>query len=229
VTVAACVLLLLGCALLARSCRGRTAVVAAVCVCAAASGLVTGLHSGSRTSGPLAALAADEAAVTVVAVLTEDPRRALSAAAARPGRELVVVRLRVEQLEARGRVHRLRAPVVLLSAEAAWLPLLPSQRVRVEGRLRPAERGDDVTAVLSGRGEPEVLSGPRAIQRAAGYLRAGLREAVAPLPEAEQGLLPGLVVGDVSRLDPQLREDFRTTGLTHLTAVSGVNAHRTLL
>ena len=61
------------------------------------------------------------------------------------------------------------------------------------------------------------------MQRAAGLLRAGLRRAVAPLPDAERGLLPGLVVGDTSRLDPGLREDFRTVGLTHLTAVSGTN------
>jgi competence protein ComEC len=31
------------------------------------------------------------------------------------------------------------------------------------------------------------------------------------------------VVGDTSRLDPALEEDFRTTGMTHLNAVSGAN------
>jgi competence protein ComEC len=66
-----------------------------------------------------------------------------------------------------------------------------------------------------------VLSGPSTVQRAAGHLRAGLRRAVDPLPAAEQGLLPGLVVGDTSQLDSAVREDFRTVGLTHLTAVSG--------
>jgi competence protein ComEC len=75
--------------------------------------------------------------------------------------------------------------------------------------------------VLSGRGPPVVLSGPSTVQRAAGHLRAGLRRAVDPLPAAEQGLLPGLVVGDTSQLDPAVREDFRTVGLTHLAAVSG--------
>ena len=219
---ASAVLLAIGVAAVLRSRRGRTAVLAGVAVCAAAAGLVTGLHTGSRVTGPLAGLADDEAAVAVVGVLTDDPRRALSQAS-RGGRELYVVRLRVERLEARGRVHRLRAPVVVLSTSASWAPLLPSQQVRVEGRLRPPERGDDVTAVVSARGDPEVLSGPSAVQRAAGHLRAGLRAAVDPLPAAEQGLLPGLVVGDTSRLDPALREDFRTTGLTHLTAVSGTN------
>ncbi|MGB8651683.1 MAG: ComEC/Rec2 family competence protein, partial [Mycobacteriales bacterium] len=64
---------------------------------------------------------------------------------------------------------------------------------------------------------------PSALQRAAGRLRAGLRTAAAVLPADERGLLPGLVEGDTSRLDPRLADDFRTTGLTHLTAVSGTN------
>jgi competence protein ComEC len=201
--------------------RPRATVAAAVCGGVAAAALVTGVHTVSRTTGPLAALAEDRAAVTAVGVLTDDPRRSLRQQAR--GGELVVAALRVERVHARGREHRLRSPVVVLSTEAAWLPLLPSQRVRVEGLLRPAEPGDDVAAVLGDRGGPTVLSGPSRVQAVAGQLRAGLREAVAPLPAAEQGLLPGLVVGDTSRLDDDLREDFRTVGLSHLVAVSGTN------
>lgn len=201
--------------------RPHAVVAAAVLGCAAAAALVTGAHGLARTTGPLASLADREAAVVVEAVLTDDPRRAASPVAG--GRELVVVRVRVERLRAAGREHRLRAPVVVLSTADGWLDLLPSQRVRLEGRLRAPEPGDDVAAVLSGRGPPQVLSGPSAVQRAAGHLRAGLRRAVEPLPEAEAGLLPGLVVGDTSRLDPAVEADFRTVGLTHLTAVSGTN------
>jgi competence protein ComEC len=221
-------LLVLGAALalgglgLLLSCRGgRVLVAAAVCGCAAASAVVTSLHTGALRSGPLPALAAREAAVQAEAVLTADPRRAVRSTP--DGRDLVVVRVRVELLTAAGRSYRMRRPVVVLSSDPSWLPLLPSQRVQVQGRLRPAERGDDVAAVLSGRGAPVVLSGPSRVHRVAGHLREGLRRAVDPLPAREQGLLPGLVVGDVSRLDPEVREDFRTTGLTHLTAVSGSN------
>ena len=202
--------------------HGRTLLAAAVLGCAAASAAVTGLHTGSRTTGALAEAAQARAAVTVIAVLTDDPRRAM-AATTPDGRDLVVVRLQVRALTAGGRAHRLRAPVVLLSSDPRWLSLLPSQRVRAQGLLRPPERGDDVAAVLSGRGRLEVLSGPSTVQRVAGHLREGLREAVAPLPDAERGLLPGLVVGDTSGLDPAVRDDFRVVGLTHLTAVSGTN------
>ena len=220
--VGAAVLVAVASWLLLRRARGRALLAAAVLGCAAASAVVTGVHTAARSSGPLAEAAAARAAVTVHAVVTDDPRRA-RAGAGRDGRDLVVVRLQVRVLSAAGRVHRLRAPVVLLSSDQRWLSLLPSQRVRAEGRLRPPEPGDDVAAVLSGRGSVTVLSRPSALHRGAGHLREGLRRAVAPLPEAERGLLPGLVVGDTSRLDPAVRDDFRVVGLTHLTAVSGTN------
>jgi len=216
----ACLLAAAAGAVLLRSRHRHAAVAAAVLLCAAASAASVGARVQVRTSGPLPALAQRSAAVAVLGVVLEDPRLAAEQTGARP---LVVVRIRAEQVEAAGETTRLRAPLLVLSTAQEWLPLLPSQHVRVEGLLRPAERGDDVAAVLSGRGPPQVRSPPSSVQRAAGHLRAGLRDAVAPLPDAEGGLLPGLVVGDTSRLDPDLRADFQAVGLTHLTAVSGTN------
>lgn len=54
-------------------------------------------------------------------------------------------------------------------------------------------------------------------------MRAGLRQAAAGLPAQPRGLLPGLVDGDTSQLDPVLADRFRVAGLTHLVAVSGTN------
>ena len=51
----------------------------------------------------------------------------------------------------------------------------------------------------------------------------GCAEQPLGLPEAERGLLPGLVVGDVSEMPDSVTADFRAAGLTHLTAVSGAN------
>jgi len=53
--------------------------------------------------------------------------------------------------------------------------------------------------------------------------RAAVRRAAVQLPKAERGLLLGVTIGDTSELDPQVDLDFRTTGLTHLLAVSGEN------
>jgi len=95
--------------------------------------------------------------------------------------------------------------------------------VATAARLAPPGGGDLTAAVLSAIGAPEILGRPSWAQVAAGVLRAGLQAACAPLPAEPGGLLPGLVIGDTSRLDPALSEEFRATGLTHLVAVSGAN------
>ncbi|MCT7352385.1 ComEC/Rec2 family competence protein, partial [Streptomyces sp. 15-116A] len=113
-----------------------------------------------------------------------------------------------------------------LDARAGWLGLLPSVRVRVEARVVPASAGGGrVAAVLrvKGRGGPEVVGEPSWAQRLAGRLRAGLREATDGLSADARALLPGLVVGDTSRITPELDKAFRETDLTHTLAVSGAN------
>lgn len=107
-----------------------------------------------------------------------------------------------------------------------WLGLLPSTRLRVSARLAPAMTGGDrVAAVLRVRdqGVPEVVGEPSGAQRLAGRLRAGLREATSGLSADARALLPGLVVGDTSRITPELEEAFKETDLTHTLAVSGAN------
>jgi competence protein ComEC len=209
--------------LLLRSASGATALLAATLACAAAAGLSTSARVHARTTGPLAEAARAQSAVAVEGVLMDDPRAVPPKGDVLAFRPLVVARLRVERLSVAGHVYRVRQPVLVLSSDESWLGLLPSQRVRAEGRVKDPGRGSDVAAVLSARGAPAVRSGPSHVQRAAGRLRQGLREATSGLPADERGLLPGLVDGDTSRLDPALREDFRATGLTHLVAVSGTN------
>nr|WP_308407380.1 ComEC/Rec2 family competence protein [Streptomyces platensis] len=70
---------------------------------------------------------------------------------------------------------------------------------------------------------PHKVGVPDALQRLAGSLRAGLREATDGLSADARALLPGLVVGDTSRVPPDLDDAFRATDLTHLLAVSGSN------
>ncbi|MER7224614.1 ComEC/Rec2 family competence protein [Streptomyces rubradiris] len=109
---------------------------------------------------------------------------------------------------------------------AAWLGLLPSTRLRVGGRLAPALTGGDRTAAVlrvRGRPVPRIVAGPSGPQRLAGRLRAGLREATEDLPGDARALLPGLVVGDTSRITPELEHAFDETDLAHILAVSGSN------
>jgi competence protein ComEC len=80
-----------------------------------------------------------------------------------------------------------------------------------------------MVALLQVRGPPPVASQAPLRDRAAADVRAGLRSAVTGLGPDERGLVPGLVLGDTSGMDPELEADFRTAGLSHLVAVSGSN------
>jgi competence protein ComEC len=107
-----------------------------------------------------------------------------------------------------------------------WLALLPTTRLRVVARAAPPRvSGDRVAAVLRVRGReaPDVVAGPSGPQRLAGRLRTGLREATDGLSADARALLPGLVVGDTSRITPDLDEAFKETDLAHTLAVSGAN------
>jgi competence protein ComEC len=222
--VAAAIAVMVSLAVLRRK-RSGGAVAVGVLLCAAAAAVATAGRVHARTTGPVHDAAAHQAAATIEGVLLDDPRVVAPklGSGALVVRDVVVARVRAERVTTAGRVVQVRTPVLVVSSDRSWLRLLPSQRVRVEGLLRPADRSDDVAALLSARGTVRVLGGPSRVQSVAGSLRAGLRRAVAPLPAAERGLLPGLVIGDVSALPAGLQDDFRTVGLTHLVAVSGTN------
>ncbi|MFI6682273.1 ComEC/Rec2 family competence protein [Streptomyces sp. NPDC050485] len=120
-----------------------------------------------------------------------------------------------------GMGERVQTPVLVI-APASWQGLLPSTRVRVTGRLSPGD--GRVAAVLKApSGPPRIIGPPTAVQRRAGGLRDGLREASTGLAPDARALLPGLVVGDTSRVTPELRAAFEATDLMHLMAVSGSN------
>jgi competence protein ComEC len=173
------------------------------------------LRVSALEHGPVADLAADRAVVEVELTVTGDPRRATGEYG-----DVVVVRARVEEIAGRGRAWVTRAPVVVL-ADDAWGDLRLGQRVAATGRLSEGE--GDVAGLLSASGSPEPLARPDVWWRAAAAVRASIRGAVAPRGEHERELVPALVVGDDSGLATELADDFRTTGLTHLLAVSGTN------
>jgi competence protein ComEC len=123
-------------------------------------------------------------------------------------------------------VHTLRfdAPVLLFAAGEEWARLVPGERVRVRVGVSLPRPGDDVVAVVAARGPPTVVGRASGLQRIAGSLRAELAASSARvLDPRSAGLLPGLVVGDTSAMDPVLAGEFKQAGLTHLTAASGAN------
>lgn len=215
--------------------------VAAVLLCVAAAAASAGLHGADLRRGPVPALARQYAHVTVEVEVTSDPRLTrprVKGDHAAPTAVLLDADVR-RLTRADGTDVVTRTPVLMivdagsvrgspgLSGERSpWLSLLPSTRLRVAARLAPAlSGGDEIAAVLRVRGSapPEVVGEPSGPQRFAGGLREGLREATDGLDADARALLPGLVVGDTSRVTPELDEAFKATDLTHLLAVSGGN------
>ncbi|WP_328545332.1 ComEC/Rec2 family competence protein [Streptomyces europaeiscabiei] len=208
--------------------------VAAVLLCAGAAAASAGLHGADLRRGPVPALAERYARVTADVELTSDPRLTrprIKGNHAAPAAVLLQAEVRRVQ-SPDGTVVDTRTPVLVMvdvagrSGRASWLSLLPSTRVRVVAQVVPAMVGGDrVAAVLRvrGGGAPVVLEEASAVQRLAGRLRAGLREATDGLDADARALLPGFVVGDTSRVPAELDEAFKATDLTHLLAVSGAN------
>ncbi|MDD7967050.1 ComEC/Rec2 family competence protein [Actinomycetospora lemnae] len=201
---------------------GVRAVVVAACGCAAAVGLVAGLGAFAVADHPLRPATGNGVSARLDLVLTTDPRPIRSTVPG-PGRVVVRGELVGGQVGA-GPGWRAGGRVVLIAPADEWGGLLPGQLVTARGRLAPPDRADLTVAVLQVRGPPRAVGPVPALQRAAGDLRGGLRDAArAVLAEDPAGLLPGLVVGDTSGVSPGLDDDFRTAGLAHLTAVSGTN------
>lgn len=178
------------------------------------------LQRDIRSVGTVEGLAEQGATVTVRADVASDPMVSLAHGFGRTS--IVIVRLQVHDVIGRGRRSTVDTPVLAV-ADRSWATLQWGEHVQVRGRLGPAGPGDDVVAALEGQGGPVVLGQPGPIRRAAAHVRAGLRQAVRGTPSQGAGLLPGLVLGDTSGLDPAVQDAMRASGLTHLVAVSGSN------
>ncbi|MFD7661437.1 ComEC/Rec2 family competence protein [Streptomyces sp. NPDC059788] len=211
---------------------GVLVALAAALLSAVAGAASAALHAADVRRGPLPELARRYAPVTAEVELTGDPRltrpRVRGAQQAPPALVFTADALRVTAPD--GTVTATRTPVLVVVHRtkhlADWQRLLPSTRVRVAARatlpLQSADRAAAALRVTAGPG-PQVVGAPDALQRLAGGLRNGLREATDGLSPDARALLPGLVVGDTSRVPPDLDDAFRTTDLTHLLAVSGSN------
>jgi len=188
---------------------------------AVCGGVATAARTATRESQPLSTLARERSTVHIRLTIVDDPRP-VRTVANRPASYAVAVSAGT-LLGADGSRVEVHARLLVLASDPAWRALLPGTPVVATGRLAGAGRGDLTAAVLSVPGAPEEVGTAPWAQRAAGGLRAGLRRACAGLPPGPGGLLPGLVDGDTTRLDPAVADDFRATGMTHLCAVSGAN------
>lgn len=202
--------------------RARWILLATVMVLLAATGLAS-LRQAAMYDHLLATAAAAKGIVTVEARLTSDsvsypakgflPERTVTPAQ--------IHKVEYRDLQARGRVPAQLSATGELGEQLRDLPA--GTTVRVTARAAPAKQGKHSVAILNLRMPAEQLSGPTGFYLVSNHVRHALHASVRWATTEQAGLVPSLVVGDISQLQQATKDDFQTTGLTHLTAVSGTN------
>lgn len=201
--------------------RSCAAGVALAGFCCFGTLMSLGAQLAQIRSGPIRALVQRSAAGVFEVTVSGDPRPIVSTQSF--GADRVALDATLTRLRSGPQRYRVRVPVVILAPSDTWSAVIPGERLRLDGRLRAPQPDQFVGADISARGPPVAIGRAPWWQRGAARVRSDLRSAAAVLPAAERGLLPGLVDGDTSTLDPQLNQAFKTAGLTHLVAVSGTN------
>lgn len=113
--------------------------------------------------------------------------------------------------------------VLVFASGAEYARLSAGQPAAFRARISSPKRRDLSVAVLAAQGEP-ALGEAAPVHRAAHGLRARFAESARlTLPVPEAAMLPALVLGDTSAVSAETTAQFRTAGLSHLTAVSGAN------
>lgn len=184
---------------------------------------IAALSSHLVTSSTISQLAEQRAIARVTVRLESDPQ-------VYPAKGPMPARIRARGMVlttfARGEVTQQRVPVTLVASGElieTVRRLEAGSVVETQVKLAPARRFEPVAATATVRLEPEIVTGPTGVDRATNAVRGGLRDAMRLSPDDQAGLVPSLVVGDTTRLPPSVSDDFKATGLTHLTAVSGTN------
>ncbi|MFD1826377.1 ComEC/Rec2 family competence protein [Mumia zhuanghuii] len=199
------------------SARRRAAWVGLLLVLLIASLALGALRASTHRSGVVPDLAAERASVAIVAVVASDPKEVRGTFGTS-----TVLRLTVLRVEARGATWRLRSPVTAwVRGDAPALRL--GQQVDAAGRLDAADDSATAATLSLTRVSVRPDGDPAWWWDGAQRLRDAITAAVSGRGTDVSALVPALVHGDDHALSDGLREDFRTSGLTHLLAVSGTN------
>lgn len=199
--------------------------------------VVAGLTAATQAADPVRQAAATGASAAVTGTVagyphpvtsrfdTAEPDGSSPAAVAATWADRAEQRWAVRVTAVSGRVagvdwDRLDSPVTVYGRGPSWATLLPGQQVSISGPVSMPPRAD-LPPTLNSRSDPHVDGDAPWWSRAAGAVRSGLRTQASTLPPDPAGLVPGLVVGDTGGIDERLDADAKTTGLTHLLAVSG--------
>ncbi|GAA4192727.1 ComEC/Rec2 family competence protein [Gryllotalpicola kribbensis] len=163
--------------------------------------------------------AADGHAVVMLATVDSGTRSAPGSPFGKG--ERVSFRVTATTLEAgRARIAG-RVPALVYADRAGASPVIGA-RLRIVGTAKAEAPEDDVAVVLYADEWRAVAAPPGWLAWADG-LRSAFSAATARLPGDGGELLPGLVIGDDTRVGADLDADMKASSLSHLTAVSGSN------
>jgi competence protein ComEC len=114
-----------------------------------------------------------------------------------------------------------RVPV-LVFGERGDAPAIGSL-VALRGELDATEPGEDVAFLVFPRGGIEPVDEPPWLLAGTHGIRSAFLDATRALPDPGGQLLPGLAIGDTTRVPESLDAAMKASSLSHLTAVSGAN------
>ncbi|WP_277211557.1 ComEC/Rec2 family competence protein [Isoptericola croceus] len=172
--------------------------------------LAVSVHVQAAARAALPELARDEAVVTLHGKIVSEPRPATFGDA-----ERWVVS--VSEVWARGTGSTARGHVEVTAPGPA-----PGYGAAIVADARLGPRGFGAGTVASATATSvETVTAPGAVLRTTTRLREALLEVTHDLSPQARGLVPGATIGDTTRLPDDLDKAMKTTGLTHVTAVSG--------
>jgi len=190
--------------------------------------LVTLLRLYPIAYGPISQASASGAVIKGTATVISDP-----VISNRKGKldwtqqDLLRVGLRIDTATIRGESFKLSTSVLVLVAEPELIQsfkyLIPGNQISFVGKLSAAPIGRALAGYLKPLEPPVVIESAPRYQWLAAKLRSGLHESLRFSSPAAKALVPGLALGDSSAISPELSQQMKAAGLTHLIAVSGTN------
>ena len=183
--------------------------LAAAGVVAAGLGFAIALRVNAVAHHPITAAYGTTAQVTVTP----------SESALSLGRGRLMMRATLHQVGGR----EVSGRVVVFARATDFGDVMVGQPARFRARITRPTRHDLTVATLNEIGEP-TLERAAPVHRAAQAVRDRFAAAARRgLPAEQAAMLPALVLGDTSAVTTLVSQEFKTAGMTHLTAVSGAN------
>ena len=184
----------------------------AIAAIATAALLSSASYAATVVSEPLGSVGAR---VSVEATIIGDMRLRTGI-----GEPKLDVRAHAETVSSAQGGWELGAPVMIRMSPEDAPPI--GARVSVSGALREGDPLRGIAAVIDAE-RVTVLSPPGPLGSLANIVRGSLRASLDGAPAPAAALVEGLAVGDETAQPPELAEQMRVAGLSHLTAVSGGN------